>query len=65
LEPLSDASVRNGHNAEIIAPVPPKFADSSPEEFIKVMFSKYFKKVSKNKYLHFFRAVKMLLPTLI
>ena len=38
LEPISYASVRNGHNAEIIALVPPQFGDSSPEELSKVMF---------------------------
>jgi len=35
LEPISYAPVRNGHNQEILAPVPPQFADSSPEEFSK------------------------------
>jgi len=35
LEPISYTSARNGHNPEIIAPVPPQFADSSPEEFSK------------------------------
>ena len=35
MEPISFTSC-NGHNPEIIAPVPPQFADSSPEDFSKV-----------------------------
>jgi len=34
MEPISFTSC-NGHNPEIIAPVPPQFADSSPEDFSK------------------------------
>ena len=53
LEPISYTSARNGHNPEIIAPVPPQFADSSPEEFSKVKSLKYFQNFPKQISLFF------------
>ena len=51
LEPISSSSA-HGHHPEIIAPAPPpQFADSSPEEFSKVKYFKYFQKISKTIFL--------------